>query len=94
MDRRAKKRAGVITSHIAKSYCLDCGGLCDAATAFERRPKSGDITVCLYCGHVMAFDRKLRLRELTPQEMYEIAGSPRILAIQRARALFTKDKKP
>jgi len=51
----------------------------------DDKPASGDVTVCLYCGHIMAFAEDLSLRELTNEEAREVAGDKRILAIQRAR---------
>jgi hypothetical protein len=38
----------------------------------------------MYCGHVMAFGDDLMLRDLTEQEMHEVAGDERILAVQLA----------
>jgi hypothetical protein len=68
--------------------CLACGKVMDAVTSFDgdHRPKPDDITICLYCGHVMAFGERLRLRPLTDAEMVEIAGNRTILAARRARA--------
>lgn len=43
------------------------------------KPKTGDIAVCL-CGHVMIFDAKLQLRNLTDEENIALAEDPRILA--------------
>jgi hypothetical protein len=71
------------------NFCLSCGERSDAATHVgneEATPIPGDITVCLYCGHVMAFGTELELRELTKDEAYMVAGDKRILAVQRARA--------
>lgn len=68
--------------------CLSCGKHLDACSGVEtggRTPSPGDITICLYCGHLMAFSDTLGLRELTSAEAKEIAGDPRILAVQKAR---------
>lgn len=70
--------------------CLGCGKLVDAATSFAdpaAKPSPGDITICLDCGHVMAFADDLKLRSLTDQELIEIAADPEILALQRARGM-------
>jgi hypothetical protein len=74
-----------------KSRCTACGETLDgaaavAAIADDAAPSPGDITVCVPCGHLMAFDDALKLRELTDDEMRAIAGDRRILAIQRARS--------
>ena len=67
--------------------CLSCKQLVDGATCVEGdlRPKPGDITVCIFCGHIMAYDVDDTLRELTPEEQISVAGDPRILRIQKAR---------
>jgi hypothetical protein len=68
--------------------CLSCKQLVDGATCVEgdRRPTPGDITVCIFCGHIMAYDAGDKLRELTREEQISIAGDKRILRIQEARA--------
>ena len=40
---------------IRESTCLSCGYFLDAATPVEidHPPSSGDITVCIACGHIM-----------------------------------------
>ena len=75
------------TTRTPESACSSCGTLNDAATSVdgERGPRPGSVTVCLQCGHIMAFDLDLRLRELTDKEAYAVAGDRRILAIQRGR---------
>jgi hypothetical protein len=69
------------------SACLDCGKELNGATAVDHRgaPASGSISICVYCGHLMAFGDDLRLRPLTDAEMIGIAGDPSVLAVQRAR---------
>ena len=76
---------------VPESRCLSCGALHDGATGVDvsseliEKPDPGTITVCFACGHIMALDEELLLRELTDDEAREIAGDPRIIAIQRAR---------
>jgi hypothetical protein len=76
------------------SHCPNCDKVLDAATAIERgaRPKPGDITICLDCGHLMAFGDDLRVRPLTDAEMVEVAGDPRIVAAQAVTAAWRKRK--
>jgi len=73
-----------------KSACLNCGKVCDGATAVgiegAVQPSSDDVTICIYCGHLMAFDANLHFRELTGEEMLEVAADERILAVSRARS--------
>lgn len=75
------------THRIPASKCFSCGAVNDAATAVaaDAKPEPGAITVCLTCGHIMAYADDLSLRELTAQEQIDIAGDKRILAIQRGR---------
>jgi hypothetical protein len=79
--------------HIPTCACPACGKPHDGACGIETDdcPKPGDVTVCIYCGHLMAFNADLMLRELTGTEAHEIAGDARILAVQRARKAV-KDK--
>jgi hypothetical protein len=76
---------------MGKNACLNCGKILDGATAIDEegavRPTPGAITVCMYCGHLMAFDERLHFRELTDAEIIEIAGDERLIAINRARTL-------
>lgn len=64
-------------SHRTPEFCcLNCGKSLDAATgvATETSPSSGDLSICFYCHHVMAYAEDLTLRELTEDEVVEIAG--------------------
>jgi hypothetical protein len=81
--------------HIPQSPCLSCGKPLDGATCVGRdaAPDPGDITICIYCGHIMVFDDNLKLRELSDEEVREVAGDGRVLAVQRARRAAEKDKR-
>lgn len=73
--------------------CLSCGKLLDGAMATDDQggtPEPGAITVCIYCGHLMAFTRDMMLRELNTLEAHYIAGDKRILQVQQARAELAK----
>jgi hypothetical protein len=76
-------------SHEVKgNQCLYCGKELDMAAGIntEDGPGTGDITVCLTCGHLMAFGEDLALRKLTDTEIVEIAGDGRLVEIQKLRA--------
>jgi hypothetical protein len=62
--------------HINQSPSLSCGKMLDGCMAVEADggPSPGDFTVCIYCGHIMAFADDLTLRELTGDEIHAIAG--------------------
>lgn len=68
---------------ITQQDCLSCGKMLDAALAVggKRAPRENDITVCIHCGHIMAFNDKVRYRELTKEEKAELADNP---TLQRA----------
>lgn len=71
------------------SLCLDCGVELDMAASVGEddtpSPSPDDFTVCIRCGHLMAYDQNLCLRNLTDEEIHIVAGDERVLAIQRAR---------
>jgi hypothetical protein len=82
--------------HVSSSPCLGCGRILDGAVYVgedDKAPDPGSITVCIDCGHIQAFDVDMSFRELTPEEQHDIAGDPRILAVQRARAATEKMEK-
>jgi hypothetical protein len=61
------------------NVCPRCGTENDSVSGTRRgevMPDPGDISMCLRCGHLMAFTRGLRLRELTKAERRK-AGSDR-----------------
>lgn len=67
--------------------CLNCEAPLDAAKVIgnDEKPKPGDITVCAYCGHIMAFDGQLKFRQLNHDEILDVAGMKEVLTIQRLR---------
>lgn len=77
------------SKRIRESRCTSCGKQLTGAMVVDdrtRTPKPGDVSVCMWCGHIMAFDAELALRDLTDDEVRKVAGDKRILAIQKARA--------
>lgn len=70
------------THRLPAGRCTACGAAADAATEAApggQRPKPGDVTVCLYCGHIMIFADDLSLRDPNDSEAHEIAGDQRII---------------
>jgi hypothetical protein len=67
--------------------CPACAAPLGFATNVVRddAPVPGCFTICLECGHLMAFAEDLTLRDLTDAEQIKIAGDPVLLAMQRAR---------
>lgn len=87
-----KKHDGVadeITTLIPETVCPGCGHHNDAASHFfdeNQRPKPGDTSLCLRCGHVMIFADDLTMRAPTEQEMNEISRDPEMRRLQAARS--------
>jgi hypothetical protein len=71
---------------IDQGSCTNCKRSLNAvasATA-DVEPVPNDITICFYCGHIMTYDDSLKLRDLTPDEVVEVAGHPDIIDNQKA----------
>ncbi|MBO4228364.1 hypothetical protein [Bradyrhizobium neotropicale] len=78
------------TSQVPWSTCTGCGKEIGAASAIDDDsavPKAGNITVCMFCGLIMAFADDLTLRDLTHAETIEVASDDRIIALQRSVAM-------
>lgn len=77
------------------SPCTNCGKLLDAAGvpgSETPTPVEGDVTICLYCRHLMIFGLGLLLRNPTDAEMVEIGGDPRLLEVMEFSLAFSKWK--
>lgn len=83
------------TVRTPKNKCLDCECPFDAASnAYGKsQPKTNDITMCIECGHLMAFNEDLTVRALTDAEIVSIAGDKRIIDAQRARQFVMAAKR-
>lgn len=62
------------TTRTPESKCLQCGIIIDAATdpLTGKEPSKGQISVCIKCGHVMTYDKDLKLAELTAKDWVDI----------------------
>jgi hypothetical protein len=84
-----------MTTRLPIDPCVECGKPLDAATFLmddKVKPNPGDISICFYCGHMTVFTDDMHRRELTPEEIHDIAGDPIMLQLQRARGEFMQDK--
>lgn len=73
---------------IPEATCLSCGARANMAVGMfgdDSTPEPNQKTMCVQCGYPMAFDDNLQLRELTSEEMKEIAGSPELLGFGALR---------
>lgn len=75
------------TRRTPATTCVGCGREITAATPIDcdEKPKSGDATVCLYCGHLMIYSDDFSLRNPTDEEMREMAGDPRVVGFNKLR---------
>jgi hypothetical protein len=77
--------------------CLNCFHILDVHDTFgkkDAKPKEGDISLCGYCGHIMAFNADGTVRPLTSKEVYDIAGDPKLIKLEAVRTIvFGKAKK-
>ena len=85
-----------LTTRTRRTRCLNCGSVIDAALHVDLmpvKPRSGDVTICMECGHIMAFDGDLGMRPLTDAEMVAVAGDRNIVMAQRRIAEARKFKR-
>lgn len=71
--------------------CLKCGYALDRATGIghgEDEIEPGNFTVCIYCGHAMAFDDDLAFRELTGDEKKEVDADPDVIVLRMALSML------
>ena len=70
---------------VVESPCTNCHAKLNATSSSseEDSPNPGDITICLYCGHIMAYSDDMKLRDLTDEEVIEVAGHPDLIKNQK-----------
>jgi hypothetical protein len=72
--------------------CLGCGKALDSASGMDKAaPSAGDISMCMYCGHMAKFVDSDTIRQLTGAELIEVCAHPIITRAQRVRAAFMSD---
>lgn len=74
--------------------CLACGYDTDTSSNLaddDLKPEPGNISICIQCGHLMAFADDMSFRELNDEEMLAVAGDKEILLIQKARAMAQEE---
>lgn len=85
--------------HTADLICPNCGEINDAASAVTERiiggnpkikPKPGDLSICINCGHFCIFDNKLKLRDMNEDEKKFWAGNEKLIAVSKALAELKK----
>jgi hypothetical protein len=82
--------------NLPSSPCTACGEVVDSATVVDKEdadPTPGDVTICFYCHHLMAYADDMTLRDLTGEEIKEVAGDPRIVKAMNLLAGFKAHEK-
>lgn len=87
------------TSRMPQARCLACSLPIDAASGIVDKqarntlqPKPGDLSICIRCGYIARFDKKLRLRRLTKSELEQCAADERL--VQATYAIANMRKTP
>lgn len=75
----------VDTHRIDAGACLKCHAPMTASTSVDgtSAPEPGDVTVCLYCGHLMEFGADLKLIEPSDETIVSFVGNPDLLKAMR-----------
>jgi len=94
LKREGAKFIGDTDYVVPSVQCLSCDKILDRASGVNEddAPEPGNITICIGCGHLMAYADGLSLRELTDAEALAIAGDKRILDLQSARVRFFRER--
>lgn len=72
-------------------HCLNCNEELGGSTESRLRniiPRPGSLSVCLYCGHLAIYADDMNLRELTGNEIVEVAGNEEVLRAQNITRQF------
>jgi hypothetical protein len=87
-----------MTLRTPKNNCLNCGTVLDEVSQVAEhgeqrhapRPNENEFwfSVCVKCGHLMVVTPDLRLRNPTDDELIQIAGDRRLVAINKFRKQY------
>jgi hypothetical protein len=79
-----------MTTKMPAQHCLACGNTVDAASNIEKkepsgvvglrahRPKPGDVTLCIRCGCIMIWNKRMQFRYPTKAELKHLAADQRV----------------
>ncbi len=84
------------TIEIEECRCSNCGALANRASDIvggKQQIKDGDFTICIDCGHVMAFNADLTMRELTDEENKNAEHHPQLQVIKNLILFNNKRRK-
>lgn len=80
---------------LPESNCPSCDKRLDAASTLENddiQPKSGDVSICLYCASFLTFTENLSIRLLTTEEIAELEDNIRIVLMKMRRAIIARQR--
>jgi hypothetical protein len=85
-------RSNVDDYHVPHAICANCGERIDGASPVDggRAPQPGDVSLCLYCHHLMIFGDDSKPRNPTDEEMMELAGDPDLIRAMKTLAEFKR----
>jgi len=75
---------------IPERNCPSCSKKLDAASNLENeniQPKSGDVSICLYCASFLTFTEDLSIRLLTTEEVADLEDNIRIVLLKMRRII-------
>jgi hypothetical protein len=85
--------------HVTPHRCPKCGHDNDAATGIVKKnarnkiqPKPGDLALCFYCAHIMAYADDLSFRELTKDEERRAAHDIKVQMARMALEMTIKER--
>ena len=88
------------TTKVPLTKCPTCGKVLDAATAAadgqtppDAMPEPGNYTVCLGCGEILIFDRRMRAARPTPADWITTPVDVQ-QALRRVQAAVRSMQKP
>jgi hypothetical protein len=75
--------------------CPECGKHLDATSNLNNtgKPKTDDITLCLYCGAFLLFNADLTVRKMSTEEFEEIRKSALWPELEKVSKSLTKFRK-
>jgi len=85
----------VKTYRVPDSICINCGKSLTAASPVTggRAPQPGDIAICLDCRHLQVYADDMKIRNLTDDEVVEVAGDEEIVLAMNMLGGFDKWRK-
>lgn len=84
MGDRFRARFDAPDHRLKPSACLGCGKVLDAAQVTDGvdvKPHPGAVSICFDCGYIQVFADDMSFRQLTDDELYDIAGDPEIVMV-------------